>query len=416
MNRATLPGVLAAAALLAGGCGKPSSQAPQAGQPGRGGGSAGPAEVGVVTVRAERVLLTTELPGRTTPYLIAEVRPQVNGIIQERRFAEGSTVQKGALLYQIDPAPYEAAFEQAKAALAVAEANVPPARSRAERLKELVAIRAVGQQEYDEATAALARAEAGILSARAAVETARINLSYTPLKAPITGRTGKSLVTPGALVSAYQPASLVTIQQLDPIYVDVTQSSADLLRLRRNLASGDVTRGGGGENRVKLLLEDGTPYPREGRLQFRDVTVDPTTGSVVLRMVFPNPDAILLPGMYVRAIIEEGAVDQAILAPQQGVTRDARGNASALVVDASGKVAERPIVVGRAVGNQWIVTSGLADGDRVIVEGLQRIRPGMPVTAVPYSPPASPEPAGASTAPAAPAPPAPAAPGAAPAK
>jgi len=388
MNRPILLGFLAAAALTAGGCGKaPASRAPQAGQPA---GPAGPVEVGVVTVHPERVVLTTELPGRTAAYLIAEVRPQVNGIIQERRFVEGATVQKGAILYQIDPAPYQAAFEQAKAALAVAEANLPPARSKAERLKELVAIRAVGQQEYDEAIAALARAEAGILSARAAVETARINLAYTPLKAPIAGRTGKSLVTPGALVAAYQPAALVTIQQLDPIYVDVTQSSADLLRLRRNLESGQLTHSGPAQNHVKLLLEDGTPYPREGRLGFRDVTVDPTTGSVVLRMVFPNPEAILLPGMFVRAIVEEGVLEQAILAPQQGVTRDAKGNASTLVVDAAGKAAARPLVVSRAIGDRWLVTSGLADGDQVIVDGLQRIRPGVPVKAVPFAPAGAP--------------------------
>jgi membrane fusion protein, multidrug efflux system len=374
MNRERLLGFLAGAALIAGGCGK--APAPQASRP------AGPVEVGVVTVHAERVVLTTELPGRTTAYQIAEVRPQVNGIIQKRTFAEGSTVQAGALLYQIDPAPYEAAFEQAKAALAVAEANLPPARSRAERLKGLAEIRAVGQQDYDEAAAALLRAEAGIASARAAVESARINLAYTPLKAPISGRTGKSLVTPGALVTAYQQASLVTIQQLDPIYVDVTQSSADLLRLRRNLESGQLKHSGQVQNQVKLLLEDGTPYPRQGRLEFRDVTVDPTTGSVVLRMVFPNPEAMLLPGMFVRAIVEEGVLEQAILAPQQGVTRDPKGNASALVVDAAGIVAARPLVVGRAIGDRWLVTSGLADGDQVIVDGLQRIRPGMPVKAV----------------------------------
>jgi membrane fusion protein (multidrug efflux system) len=378
MNRERLLGFLAGAALIAGGCGK--APAPQAAQP------AGSVEVGVVTVHAERVVLTTELPGRTAAYLIAEVRPQVNGIIQERRFAEGSTVQKGALLYQIDPAPYQAVFEQAKAALAVAEANVPPARLRTERLKQLVEIHAAGQQDLDEASAALLRAEAGIASARAAVESARINLAYTPLKAPISGRTGKSLVTPGALVTAYQPTALVTIQQLDPIYVDVTQSSADLLRFRRNLESGKMTHAGPVQNQVKLLLEDGTPYAREGRLEFRDVTVDPTTGSVVLRMVFPNPEAVLLPGMFVRAIVEEGVLDQAILAPQQGVSRDAKGNASALVVDAASKVAVRPLLLGRAIGDRWIVTSGLADGDRVIVDGLQRIRPGMPVKAVAPAP------------------------------
>jgi membrane fusion protein (multidrug efflux system) len=388
MNRQRLLGFLAGAALITSACGR--APARQAAQP------AGPVEVGVVTVHPERLVLTTELPGRTAAYLIAEVRPQVSGIIQKRTFAEGSTVQAGSLLYQIDPAPYEAVFEQAKAALALAEANVPPARAKAERLKELVAIRAVGQQDYDEASAALLRAEAGVASARAAVESARINLSYTPLKAPISGRTGKSLVTPGALVTGYQQASLVTIQQLDPIYVDVTQSSADLLRLRRSLESGQLKHFGPVQSQVKLLLEDGTPYPRQGRLEFRDVTVDPTTGSVVLRMVFPNPDAMLLPGMFVRAIVEEGVLEQAILAPQQGVARDAKGNASALVVDAAGKVAARPLALGRAIGDRWLVTSGLADGDRVIVDGLQRIQPGMPVKPVaptPVSGPGAPAPA-----------------------
>jgi len=387
MDRNTFLGFLAVAVLVSG-CGK--AQAPQSARP------AGAVEVGVVTMHPERVVLTTELPGRTAAYLIAEVRPQVNGLIQERKFVEGSTVQAGSLLYQIDPAPYEAAHEQAKAALTVAEANLPPARLRAERMKGLAEIRATGQQDSDEATAALLRAEAGITSARATVESARINLAYTPLKAPITGRTGKSSVTPGALVTAYQPTSLVTIQQLDPIYVDVTQSSSDLLRLRRSLQSGQMTRAGAVEGQVKLLLEDGTRYSREGKLQFRDVTVDPTTGSVVLRMVFPNPEAVLLPGMFVRAVVDEGVLEQAILAPQQGVSRDVKGNTSAMVVDAAGKVAVRPIVVTRAIADRWLVTSGLSDGDRVIVDGLQRIRPGMPVKAVPYA--SAEAPAGRSTA------------------
>jgi membrane fusion protein, multidrug efflux system len=382
MVRTRVLGFLAAAALVAAGCGRPPAA-----------GSArptGPVEVGTVTVHSERVVLTTELPGRTAAYLIAEVRPQVNGLIQERRFVEGSTVQAGSLLYQIDKAPYEAAYAQAQAALAVAEAAVPPAQSRADRLKSLVEIRAVGQQDYDEASAALLKARASVESAKAAVESARINLAYTPLKAPISGRTGKSSVTPGALVTAYQPTALVTIQQLDPIYVDVTQSTSDLLRLRRNLASGRFTRSGALESAVKLRLEDGTPYGREGKLQFRDVTVDPTSASVVLRMVFPNPDALLLPGMYVRAVIEEGVLEQAILAPQQGVSRDAKGRTSVMVVDAAGKVAPKMITVDRAIGDRWLVTSGLVDGDTVIVDGLQRIQPGLAVKAVPYAPAGAP--------------------------
>ena len=343
----------------------------------------GPAEVSTVTMRSERVVLTTELPGRTAAHLIAEVRPQVNGIIQKRLFEEGSRVEAGSLLYQIDPAPYQAAFDQAKAALAVAEAALPPARSRADRLKGLVEIHAVGQQDYDEAAATLLQAEAGAASARATVESAHINLSYTPLKAPISGRTGKSAVTVGALVTAYQPTPLVIVQQLDPIYVDVTQSSSDLLRLRRGLASGQLKQA---RSKVRLLLEDGTPYAHEGELQFRDVTVDPTTGSVVLRMVFPNPDSTLLPGMFVRAIVEEGVRDRAILAPQQGVTRDPKGYASALVVGADGKVEERKLELDRAIRDRWLVTAGLADGDQVIVEGQLKIRPGMPVKTVPFGP------------------------------
>ncbi len=345
----------------------------------------GPPEVATVTVQAERAVLTTELPGRTSAYLVAEIRPQVNGIIQQRAFVEGSDVKAGSLLYQIDPAPYQAAYEQAKAALAMAEAGLPALRSRTERLKGLVAIRAAGQQDYDEATAALQQAEASVAASRAAVESARINLSYTPLRAPITGRIGRSTVTVGALVSAYQPVPLAVIQQLDPIYVDVTQASADLLRLRRSLESGRLQRGGDLEGRVRLLLEDGTPYPLEGSLQFRDVTVDPTTGSFTVRMVFPNPDDLLLPGMFVRALVEEGVNEQAILIPQQGVARDPKGNPVAWIVDAGGKVEQRALELDRAIADRWLVTKGLAPGDQLIVEGLQRVRPGDAVHAVPFA-------------------------------
>jgi membrane fusion protein (multidrug efflux system) len=360
----------------------------------------GPVEVSAVTVHPERVVLTTELPGRTAAYLIAEVRPQVNGVILQRLFEEGSNVKAGSRLYQIDPAPYQAAYDQAKAALAVAEANLPATRARAERLKGLVEIHAVGQQDYDDAAAALLRAEASVASARAAAESAQINLAYTPLKAPISGRIGRSAVTVGAMVTAYQPVALAVIQQLDPLYVDVTQSSADLLGLRRRLASGHLKSAGSLRN-VKLLLEDGTPYSREGKLQFRDVTVDPTTGSVVLRMVFPNPDYVLLPGMFVRAIVEEGVDEQGILAPQQGVTRNRRGDAVALVVDNEGKVAQRMLEVDRAIGDRWLVTKGLAAGDQVIVDNLQRIRPGDPVKVVPFAPKAGPAGAAAEAPPAA---------------
>jgi|NGEPerStandDraft_6_1074524.scaffolds.fasta_scaffold00426_9 membrane fusion protein (multidrug efflux system) len=378
-NRCIVPALslclAATAATLTLACGKGRSGPPQQ----------GPVEVGTVTVNPEKVVLTTELPGRTSPYLVAEVRPQVNGLIRERAFEEGSNVKAGALLYQIDPAPYQAAYEQAKATLAMAEANVPAARLRAERLKGLVEIKATGRQNYDDALAALQQAEASVAAARAAEESARINLSYTPIRAPIPGRTGKSSVTVGALVTGYQPVPLVVIQQLDPIYVDVTQSSAEILRLRQSLASGRLKRSGDGWSRVKLLLEDGTPYPLAGKLKFRDVTVDPTTGSVTLRMVFPNPDNVLLPGMFVRAIVEEGVNEEAILVPQQGVTRDQKGDPYALVAGKDGKVEQRMLTLDRALGDRWLVTKGLAAEDRVIVDGLQRVRPGTEVKAVPFA-------------------------------
>ncbi len=371
---------LALALALSTGCGKKAG----------GGPPPGPPEAGVVTLAAERVSLTTELPGRTAAYLVAEVRPQVSGLIQERRFEEGADVRAGDLLYQIDPAAYRAAVDQAEAALALAEANVPPARARAERLRGLAEIRAVGQQDVDDAVAALGRAEAGVEASRAALQSARINLGWTPIKSPISGRAGRSSVTVGALVTAYQPVALVTIQQLDPIYVDVQQSSAEVLRLRRILSSGALTRDGASANRVRLLLEDGSSYPYEGTLKFQDVTVAATTGSVTLRMVFPNPDLELLPGMFVRAVVEEGVDDHAILAPQQGVSRDPRGNPIALVVGADGKAEQRALELGRAYGNRWLVLAGLADGDRMIVDGLQNVRPGTPVKPVPVKLPEAP--------------------------
>jgi membrane fusion protein (multidrug efflux system) len=347
----------------------------------------GPAEVGVVTLEPEKVTLTTELPGRTSAHLVAEVRPQVSGIIQERRFEEGGDVKAGDVLYQIDPAQYQAAFDQAKAALEVAEANVPALRSRAERLKEAVAVRAAGEQDLDNAVAALATGEASVAAAKAALENARINLSYTPVKSPISGRIGRSSVTVGALVAAYQPVALAVVQQLDPIYVDVTQSSAEMLRLRRAMESGTLKADAQGRRGVKLLLEDGTPYPLEGTLKFTDVTVEPSTGSVTLRMVFPNPDHLLLPGMFVRAVVEQGADEAAILAPQMGVTRNPKGEAVALVVGKEGQVEQRTLEVDRAFGDRWLVTKGLAAGDKLIVDGLQRVRPGVQVTAVPYGAP-----------------------------
>jgi len=382
--------------LISGGC-----KTQKAGQP-----PPGPVEVAVVAMSPERVALTTELPGRTSAYLVAEIRPQVNGLIQKRLFQEGALVKAGDLLYQIDPAPYQAAYSQAKAALATAEAelataqaNLPALRARVERYRGLVAIHAVGQQDYDDASAALRQAEAAVEARKAAVQTgqaalesARINLSYTPIRAPISGRIGKSQITVGALASAYQPTPLAVVQQLDPIYVDVTQASAELLRLRRRLESGGLKPRGMTRTKVRLLLEDGTPYPLTGTLEFRDVTVDQTTGSVTLRMVFPNPRELLLPGMFVRAVVEEAVVERGILAPQQGVAYDLKGHPIAWVVNQQGVVEKRPLELDRTIGDKWLVTNGLAAGDRVIVEGLQKVRPGVQVRAVPFSGQAQPAP------------------------
>ena len=351
-----------------------------------GGPPAGPPEVAVAVVQEERVAIATELPGRTSPYLVAEVRPQVSGIIQKRFFTEGSDVKADEVLYQIDPAPFEAAYAGARAALARAQANIMSIKNRVDRYKELVTINAVSRQEHDDAVAALKQGEADVEGNQAAVETARINLAYTRMKAPISGRTGKSNVTVGALVTANQPSPLVLIQQLDPIYVDATQSSANLLQLQRNMAAGRIKGAGPDQARVKLLLEDGTPYPLEGSLKFSDVTVDPSTGSFILRMVFPNPKHTLLPGMYVRALVQEGIVDNAILVLQQAVSRNPKGNPVTLIVDGEGKVEQRMISVDRALGDKWLVSEGLKPGDRVIVEGIQKVRPGASVKVVPAGP------------------------------
>ena len=360
--------------LLLIGCDRPKAQAPPPSIP----------EVATVTVQPQQIVLTTELPGRTSAYRIAEIRPQVNGLIQKRLFTEGSDVKAGQVLYQIDPASFQAAYDNAKAALGRAEANVPPIRLRVERYKELLPDKAVSQQEYDDAAAALKQAEAEIEIWKAAAETARINLGYTRVTAPIPGRIGKSSVTDGALVTAYQPVALATIQQLDPIYVDVPQSTSELLRLRRSLEGGRLNHDRTNQQKVRIILQDGTPYQQEGTLQFQDVTVDPTTGSVILRAVFPNPEGVLLPGMFVRGVAKEGVNEQAILIPQQAVSRDPKGNPLALIVDAESKVQQRMLTVDRAIDDKWLVTSGLAPGDRVIVEGLQKVRPGVPVKEVPF--------------------------------
>lgn len=340
-------------------------------------------EVATITIQPQRIALTTELPGRTSPYLVSEIRPQVNGIIQKRLFREGSDVNAGQLLYQIDSAPFQAAFESAKASLGKAQANLPAIRSKAERHKELIVDKAVSQQDYDDAAAAVDQALAEIDYWKAQVEAARINLGYTRVTAPISGRIGRSSVTDGALVTAYQASSLATIQQLDPIYVDVTQSSAELLRLRRNLESGRLSADGENGRAVRILLEDGTPYPLEGKLQFRDVTVDPATGSYTVRVVVPNTEHLLLPGMFVRAVVQEGIAERAILVPQQGVSRNPKGEPIALVVDDLGTVRQRQLTLNRAIGDQWLVAAGLSAGDCVIVEGMLNVRPGAAVRAVP---------------------------------
>ena len=308
--------------------------------------------------------------------MIAEVRPQVTGIVQSRTFSEGAEVKAGSTLYKLDPATYQAAFDSARAAVAKAEAGVQTARRSVERNKELVAIRFVSQQAYDDAVTTLSQSEADLASAKAAAETARINLGYTSVVAPISGRVGKSAVTAGALVTANQAAPLVTIQQMNPMYVDVTQSSSEVLRLRRAMASGELKRARTDAARVSLVLEDGTPYAQEGTLQFSDVTVDASTGAITLRALFPNPDGVLLPNMYVRAMIEEGVRDNALLVPQQAVTRDSKGQAIAMVVGANNTVESRTLTTARTLGSDWLVDSGIKPGDRVIVEGLQRARPG----------------------------------------
>lgn len=341
-------------------------------------GSSGPREVVIIKLEPRREVYTTALAGRIASFQVAEVRPQVGGILQQRLFTEGADVKAGQALYQIDPATYEAALDSAQAALMKAEANVTPARLKAERFRELLAIKAVSKQEYDDAQAAFKQAEADGAVNRAAVKTARINLEYTKVRSPISGRIGKSAFTPGALVTANQAQALTSVRQLDPVYVDITQSSQDLLRLRAQFTNGEL-RSAAEEAPVRLKLENGAMYPHEGRLQFTDVSVDESTGMVSLRALFPNPEHILLPGMYVRAVIAEGVDENALLVPQRALRRDPKGQASVLLVDGGGKVDVRLVDVGRTVGDSWQVLSGLKPGDRVIVEGGQNVRPGMSV-------------------------------------
>jgi membrane fusion protein (multidrug efflux system) len=367
-----------ALALVLAGCDQQQAAAPQ---------PPPPAEVGVVTVEPQSVPITAELPGRTAAYRMAEVRPQVNGIIQKRLFEEGTEVQAGQQLYQIDPAPYQAALDTAKAEQTRAEATVKSARAKAARYRDLVKMKAVSQQDYDDIVATLAENEAAVTSARAAIRTAQINLDYTRVFSPISGRIGRSSVTEGALVTANQSTPLATITQLDPIYVDVTQSSTELLRLRRDIAAGKIQGADDNQAPVNLFLDDaGTAYEHPGQLKFSEVTVNESTGSVRLRAVFPNPRQELLPGLFVRAVVNQGVRQNAFLVPQQAVVRNADGSATVWVVGDDQKAAPHAVTTERAVDDKWLVTSGLEGGDRVVVEGTQRVAPGAQVVAVQLDP------------------------------
>ena len=359
---------LLASGLLAG-CG-------DKGEAGQGAGEMPPAAVDVVTLHAAPLQLMSELTGRTAPLRVAEVRPQVNGIILKRLFTEGSDVKAGQLLYQIDPAVYQAAVASAKANLAKAQANEQSARLKAQRYAELVKVKAISRQEYDDADAAWKQQVAEIGAAKAALQSANINLAYTRITAPISGRIGKSAVTEGALVTAQQADSLTSISQLDPMYVDVRQSTADLLRLKRQVAAGKLTQGKQDGAKVSFQLEDGSQYGEQGTLQFSDVTVDETTGMVTLRVLVPNPHDLLLPGMFMRATLQEGERPEGLLVPQTAVTRTPKGGATVMVVTADNKVELREVQLSRVVGDSWVVESGLKAGEKVIVAGLQKVKPG----------------------------------------
>jgi membrane fusion protein, multidrug efflux system len=360
------------AGLLPGGCGEKQNRE----QP--------VPEVSFVTLQTTSVSTTAELSGRTSANLVAEVRPQVGGIILKRLFTEGTDVQAGQPLFQIDPSLYQAAIDNARAALARSEANLAATKLRAERMRELLVDKAVSQQDYDNADAALKQIQADIQYGKASLETAQINLKHTVITAPISGRIGRSGVTVGALVTAHQPLALATIQQMDPMYVDVTQSTAEILKLRRQLSEGRLDSSGKNMKNVRLFLEDGAEYPWKGNLQFQDVSVDPSTGSVILRMLFPNPKGVLMPGMFVRAVVQEGVRKDVLLIPQQAISRDPKGNPLTFIVDEKGMAQQKPLALDRAIGDSWIVSSGLAPGERVIVEGVLNVRPGAPVKAFPF--------------------------------
>ncbi len=379
--RSTLAAIglgMAGALLMAGGCARKNAAtgAPPAGAP---------TEVGVVTLSPQSYTMTRELPGRTSAYLVAEVRARVNGIVLDRLFTEGSEVKEGQPLYLIDPAPYQAILDSAKAMLARAEASHASAKLQAERYDALLKANAISRQEFEDVDAALRVADADVAAGKAAVQSASINLGYTRVLSPISGRIGTSQVTEGAYVQSGQATLLATVQQIDRLYVDVNQASSEILRLRRELQSGTLQNAGQGrgQTRVTLQMEDGSTYEHAGTLQFADITVDPSTGMVRVRALVPNPERELLPGMFVRARIEEGVNPAALLVPQQGISRNQRGEATAMVVSHDGKAEVRVLTADRAVGDHWLVTSGLKSGDQVIVQNLQRIRPGVPVKPVP---------------------------------
>lgn len=371
---------LALTALLAG-CGpKATAQA----------GAAGPAEVGVITLQAEPHTFTTELPGRTSAFLSAEVRPQVGGILQKRLFTEGAEVKAGQVLYQIDPASFEVQLATAHAQLAKARTNQRAAQVNAARNAELIKARAISQQQVDDGQTQLAQSESDIATAQAAVRAAELNLDYTRIKAPISGRSSASSVTAGALLTANQAQLLTTLTQTDPLYVDITQSTTEVLRLKKQLADGQLTRADKGAARITLVLDDGSTYAHQGTLQFSGVQANPATGAITLRATVPNPEGLLMPGMYVRAVLQAGTSERALLAPQQAVTRDPAGVARVLVVKGDDTLENRRIVTGAAVGNRWEVLSGLAAGERILVDGSQRVKAGDKVKPVPARPEAAP--------------------------
>jgi len=371
------------------GCGqKPNAQAA---------GGMPPSEVAVVTIAPERITIANELPGRLEATRIAQVRARVAGIVLKRTFREGSEVKAGDVLFKIDPAPFKAAYDSSAAALARAQATQTQATLKVQRYKPLVEVNAISKQDYDDAFAAQKQADADVASSKAALQTAALNLGYATVTSPISGRIGRALVTEGALVGQSDVTQLATVQQLDPIYVNLTQSSNDLLQLQQAMATGQLKTVGKDKAKVTLVTDDGRPYPLPGKLLFSDITVDSTTGAITIRAEFPNPNRTLLPGMYVRAKLEQAVNEAAIVVPQQAVMRDLNGS-SVLVVDADNKVAARPVKTGAAQGDSWIVTDGLKAGDRVIVEGLQKTKPGAPVKPVPWTGPSGTAPAAGPTA------------------